>query len=593
MKIFRWSYIVPRLVVILLLVCISEVGIGLVMKYALQQQGSASLGAKVDVEQVNASLLSSSVELLNLQVTDPRKPMTNLVQAESLQLDFETDALLRKKAIASQGLIKGLRFGTARSESGQLAEQTETTTEGYDYTSMLTGLAEQRATAWFDELQTKLSTDVAEEFESVRLAEEMRDKWPAKYDELTVQAEAIKKSVKQLQTEVKAAKSNPLRHAEFLASVPQQLAKLESKLTSLNQELKSLPQQIETDRRAIARARQHDEQLLRQKLQVESLDPETLSNYLLGEQITQPIVQMVAWLKWARQMMPADSQSKEATPARGVDILFAGCQQRPDVLIRSLRIEGSARLGGKPIELTGQISNFTTQPQVHGQPLLVEMSTSGALPIKLRGTIDRTQAVARDELFADCSGLDVPSATLGGSDRFRLAISQSKAQASVSLLVDGDRLSGDIQLDHDRVQITPDLRLDFGSPALSQNGGALAESLKQNLSRLPKLVTRVTVSGTLDEPKAKVWSTLGPAVAQAFGDALRGEVDQQANRLIVRSRAKVDAKLATFDQEIQQALAKASPALAEPAALMKQVAGAGIGSGLERLGAKLPFSLRK
>lgn len=586
MRFFRWGYLIPRLLLLFVLLVGSEYGLAWLVEYSVRSGGQAAAGARVDVAKSEASLLQTAVVLSGIQVANRDEPMTNLVEADHLELDFDSAALLRKQAVVKYGAIRGLRFGTTRIASGELPASEAPPQEDSPAwsASPLTDAAAERARLYLDGLGERFTDDLQDQFKSVKVAQDLRAKWPGKYDEIAVAARQVRVDAQQLKDEVAAARKNPLRHTALLQSLPTRVAALEQQLKALHAELKALPGQIESDRQAIAVARQHDEKLIRETLRVDAIDPAALSAYLLGEEIAGPMRELIGWLRWARQMAPARGQQVVRERGRGVDVLFAGLKRRPNLLIEKLDLSGTVRVGGRSVELAGRLTDFTTEPNVHGRPVQFAINTSGAMPMKLRAVIDRTTSVARDELLANCDGLVIPKLNLGGK-KFSLATEPSPAALSVSLLLEGEQLSGDVQLVQSKIRFTHHA----GASDASAPVELVQSAIRTNLEKLPTVVTRVSLSGTLDEPMWGLSSNLGPAVAGAMETAIAGAVDQQTERLLAASQKEVDAQLAKFNEELAAATARVEPLLSAPNDLLKQIAGAAPGaSQFGKLGGAIP-----
>src|SRR5690606_26960191 len=254
--------------------------------------GSAAVGAKVEVGQSKASLLETRLLLTGIEVANPKSPMKNLVEADRLDIDFSTTALLRKKLVAEYGILSGLAFATDREVSGALAQEPESDQPP----SWLTQKSGKLTGAWFDNLAERFEGDLRGELKSVQLAEQLAAKWPAKYQQLEANAKAIKADAKRLEDEWKAAKKNPLRHADFLARGPQETTNLRRALRDVQPEMPARPDHLNVDQHAVRAPRLHDEALIRQYAQLDDIDPQALTDYLLGEQTTGPLNETIGWL---------------------------------------------------------------------------------------------------------------------------------------------------------------------------------------------------------------------------------------------------------------------------------------------------------
>lgn len=585
MRWIRWKYILPRLVIVAFVLLVAELATGPAVRHFLIASGEKVVGARVDIASAKGSVLGSRLTLNGIAIANPNAPMENLVQADRLEIDFETSALLRKKVIANRGSLRGLQFETARDSSGELlqTERPETDADRFGFDFGLGGQAVDMAEQWFENLGEQFSSDLTSQFESVRLSQQLAERWPTRYDNLQERANALTAQVRDLQAKVKTAQANPLRHIDFLKNLPNELKSLNESLLELHAEIGELPNELEADREAIFAARQHDQQLLREKLHVDTIDSAALTAYFLRERLAGPIGDVVRWIRWARETMPAGAPP-EPVRHRGIDILFAGSQPLPDVLIRSLDLQGTARISGQPVELTGTLTNITSHPAIHGKPTRLELATTGSLPIKLQATLDRTGEVPRDEVLVDCRGLLLPKMQLGSKGKLGISLAPSTGFLNISVLLEGEKLTGNVQLVQKNVQITPTVSEELA-------GWHLENALYESLGRLSSIATRVSITGTLDEPEYEIWSNLGPAVSQAMQTALQRALRSKADQLLAESNKRVESQLAAVNQMITQRTASLLPQIDAPQNELQQLAKnmlGGSGLSLEQLGRRLP-----
>jgi hypothetical protein len=195
----------------------------------------------------------------------------------------------------------------------------------------------------------------------------------------------------------------------------------------------------------------------------------------------------------------------------------------------------------------------------------LSLASKQPFPLKLQATLDRTGDVARDEFLVDCQRLPLPAVALGRSNKFRLAVGPSTGALSVSLLVDGGTLSGDIQLIQHEVVITPDIGGELRSIPLA---AALADTLGQ----INSVAVRLTLEGTLDEPRFRLWSNLGPAVAESMELALRRAADEHAERILAASQQRVDEQFASLERQLAEQRTALKKSLAGSTALMREIA---------------------
>ena len=358
---------------------------------------------------------------------------------------------------------------------------------------------------------------------------------------------------------------------------------IRAEVTALSHDIENLPTVAEADRRSIVAAREHDEKLLHDELEFEPIDPKILSAYLVQEQMRGPVGDLLGWLRWIRRVVPAE-EKKVATHRRGHNVVFTGCQPAPNLLIRTLQIQGAMRLAGQPIEFFGTLTDVTDAPSRHDQPMRLKLNTRGSLPLQVQATIDRTGPVARDQLLVDCGGLVLPKLSLGGSDKLRLSLAPTAATLNISITLEGDKLSGDVQLVQKQVEIKPQMSGDLARYHVD-------EELTKTLGDVHSLATRVSLSGTLDEPMCHSWSTLGPTVAEAMERAFARAATGYTREVLAQSRERVNRRLAEFDRQLADAQNELHPQLADSTSALDQLttsADPGHRLTIEHLGRLLP-----
>ena len=274
--------------------------------------------AKVDVGSGRLSLLNGQIVLHDVRVANCCAPAQNLIAAEDCEFSLDPEALLYRRAVVRQGHVHGLEFSTLRAP--------DVTAEG-----VLPGpggpssKSAQVAQDWLEQLEDRFQQDPSDELQSVRLTDQLVANWPAQYSELADRVRQFHERAVDLKSQIELAQANPLRHATFLESLPDRLTALRGEFAKLRLEVDSLPDLADTQRRAIVAVRRQDEQLLDDRLQVDPIDDDDLSAYLLQQQMAGPVGDLIGWLTWMRQVVPAEPRPSPSTLGRGEDVLFAGC----------------------------------------------------------------------------------------------------------------------------------------------------------------------------------------------------------------------------------------------------------------------------
>jgi hypothetical protein len=214
----------------------------------------------------------------------------------------------------------------------------------------------------------------------------------------------------------------------------------------------------------------------------------------------------------------------------------------------------------------------------------LRLATRGSLPLKLQATIDRTGPVARDQLLVDCGGIVLPKLQLGGTSRLGLSLAPTTATLNISITLEGEKLYGDVQVVQRHVQITPTVDEELAELRLDAE-------LAETLGKVTALATRISLSGTLSEPKCRVWSNLGPAVAEALEHALARTADEYARTVLAESQQRVNVRLAQLDRQIADQQGALLPQLASAADALHELSADDVPThrlSVEHLGRRLP-----
>lgn len=528
-----------------------------VLAWAIQreviQTGESRVGARVEVGSTRVDLADGRILLRQIHVANPQSPLRNLIEAEQCALQLDRSALLQKQAIVQYGSVTGLRFGTQRAVTGVLPgvdPQSNPAIEGW-----LDETSSEQAEHWLDQLQHRFDRNLVDQLESIRLTEELLARWPAASTAIDERVLALRNRAAEFHAKIRDAQENPLRHVDFLQKLPTEIAAVREEIESLTGDVVNLPDIAEEDRRAIVAAREHDEQLIRESLHFEPIDTNVLSAYLLQKQLSGPLADVVGWVRFVRRLVPAESTDHRSQPTaehRGREIFFVGCRPAPDLLIRQLQLEGTVQFGARPIEFQGTVRDIASQPARHNQPIRLQLATSGSLPLEVEATIDRTRRVPRDQIVIDCGDVALPKLSFGHSKKLRLSLAHSTASVKVSVLLEGEKLSGDVQLVQRHVQVTPTV-----GEELVRCG--FETELGSELKVVESVETRISLSGTLEHPQCQVWSSLGPAVAEALNRALVDTTAAQTRQILSESHHRVDERLAELDRKIAEAQATFEP----------------------------------
>jgi uncharacterized protein (TIGR03545 family) len=538
-KWLHWQFVVPRFLALVVMMLAAQYVLGVVARSMAIQSSEAAAGARVEVGHARVSLVDRQIVLDGLRVVNERQPSESVLEADRCEFKYSVTSALHKRAVVESGRISGVRINGFMEATGD-AKSVAKSAESIEWFKADVDLAAKK---WLDRLDGQFTLNAVKDFDSVTRADTFCAKWSKQSAELEFRLQELDGRATELQNAIETAEANPLRNDKLLEDLRKKAAGLQKEFADFRADVDKIPDVLESGRRSIVAARRHDDEVVGKRLQLDSVEANSLSAYLLRDEAARQLNQLVGWVRWMRKMAPADRKTC-ASSTRGEDILFASCRPQPGILIRSLLLDGTTRIAGQPVELRGILMNVSSAPRLHNEPIRLHLVGNGSLPLELQATIDRTGAVARDELLMDCQGVLLRGMVLGKAEQLGMSLAPSVGSLSVSVTVDGEKLSGDIQMVQQKVQITP---------ALNGTGGeTLSAAMNDTLGNVNSIATRLSFGGTIHEPTCRLWSNLGAAVAEAMQRAVRRTGDQHAKALLVEAGRRVDERLAEVDRQMAE-----------------------------------------
>lgn len=585
MKLIRWKYVLPRLVLLLIVGLTVRFGLDPTLRWLIVTSGQAVTGAKVELAEVTTSLRDGRLELAGLAAANADSPLRNLCEARQIELLVDVNALLHRRVVIRSGNILGLQFDTPRETSGELEIAPVDETESNPAPAWA-DKAQDLASDWFAATEERFNVDFTANLQTPQVAAALEARWKTQAADLRAQAETLKGRGKQLESDLREIKSNPLRNADRIPAVQAELKSVKQDLKKLQEKIKELPQQAQADKEALLAARKQDETYLRQQLKFDRLDGDNLTQVLLGDTARTNLQAAMDWIAWAREKMPTSETKKiAARRSRGSTVVFGGA--RPEFLIEQVNLELSAPVAGRPMQFTGLLTNLSTQPQLVAEPARLELAAVGDVPMMVSLESDRRSEPGGERLHLECPALPLGGQTLGKPEKLALAVAPGTASLLVELELVGDAVSGHISFAQPELDITPAIG--------PKTNATLAAVMEQAVSGVRQLSAEVTLGGTLREPQFKIDSPVGKQLADGISTALATAARQRGERLLAKVQDQADAQMGkitqardTLEQDLLARLGEHQELLKSVAALTGQ---GGQGISVPQLSSKLGAGL--
>ena len=535
----RWKYVLPRLGLLAIVVLFINAMANPIARLLLIHSAQAVTGARVDIAKVDASFWRGKIKVTNLQCADRRDPMKNLIQLESGEFSMDTGRALHKQWVVEDAKLNLLQFGTPRTESGALAHSKSSgDSVGTSVVRVVREQASQLGKQWLQQMEAHLPTLVHDNLETVRLARELKVRWPAEFERHRARAMELKKRAESIQAMVQKRTDNPLRDLEIYQNAIMESQKIANEISAAQRELHQLTSRFQRDREALIAAEQRDRNRLSSIGSDFSLNSRSVNELLLGDEQARRVSEVVGWINWFRDSIP-DTEDFQPQRARGFDVTFS---RQPEFVFRNMEVGGEGIIGGKTIKFFGAAKNLSTAPRLMSEPVSIELRGQGDTHVHVIATIDRRTTQSVDTIRINCPLISVPGTTLGNAGSLLVAMGPSNLSLLIDATVVDDQIKGQIQIRQ------KDVQMEVQQAASLAGGQLLVQSLNQQIAAMDGFSVTVDLSGTVDAPRMDLHSDLGQQIADMMGSAFRENIASATINNTAELQGILDRQLSSLDQ---------------------------------------------
>ncbi|MDF1594010.1 MAG: TIGR03545 family protein [Desulfobacterales bacterium] len=543
-KWIRWQGLFVFIGLSLILTIFWLVFVDGIVKRTIESYGTTAVGAKVELTDADLKLFPLGLTLEGIAVTNPDRPMENIVEISRTALLLDPLQLLRRKIIVDEMSLTGIQMNTPRKTSGavktpKIKESQRTSKKPSN------GFCDSAGLPAFDtfDIQKILSEEKLESLEMIqKLQNELQGEnsnWQKRLQELPG-----KDKFDDYRNRIEKLKSGPGGFgAGFLGSVGN-LSSLQKEIQADLDSLENAQKQFDQIKagfgnqlQQIAAAPLKDVERLKQKYAISPQGLDNLGKLVLGQKLCGGMQKAAEWYERFKFLLerpePKSEKEKETRPQRGAGtyVRFNEKTPLPDFLIRRARASFVIEAG----ELSGKIENITPDQDILGRPLTFVFSgekLKQIQTIKLEGSINRIDPqTPMDRIALQIKEYKVQNASLSQSADLPVMIKEGLADVDFQAKLEGGSLTGNL---------TAGLKSASLGVAEGAGKGPVFGAIGSSLTQLSGFNVKVDVSGPINDYTVRLSTDLDQALKSAAGRMIQ----QQAEK---------------FEKELKQGvLAKAS-----------------------------------
>jgi len=547
----------------------------------LEAAGSAAVGAKVEIDQLDFSFVPTKLKWRRLQVTDPQNTMENLFETGACEIKIKFWPLLTRNLIIDNVQISGLRMHTPRQSDGKIERRQLVKKDSFAGRSLarlkeetrsysLERLGNIRQHVNMDSLLKRLQLQSPRKIDSLKaLSQKRYAEWDNRLKTLHVQQDiaAIRSSLKDIDPKKIKKIDQLLKALEKIKkadTAAKNLQKTWQDVTvNFNKDITSLRQSYQSVNRWVAA----DVAQAKNMAHIPNISAQNISRFLFGKKIVNQISRYLGYLGTVRHYADkykALKPPKEEKPPRfkGQDIHLYGPGVRPDFWIHRIYLSGQTNDG---LAVSGKVSNLVSNQQLINKPTSLKIEGSkGQRQLKLTALFDYRHKRPEENFHLAYLNFPIINTSVLQSPSFKVKIKTGSASLKSDFNLKGNQINGEIAFTMQNMQL-----------AKSNTGKALVYRLIGDaLANTPKWMIKARLQGNFDDLKLNMHSNLDDLLAQQLRRQVGKELQKQEQRLKekinaelqprlkelnalrVKQEAALRVRIKQYDQQIQEQLAE-------------------------------------
>lgn len=441
MKIFRFSFIIPTALIVLLISIFSIFYMDIYLKKAFISAGESVFGAKVEIAELKTKLKGMSIHISGLKIGDKDQEFKNLVDIDSIRFGVRFIPLLSKKLIIDRMNIDGIKWGTKRTTSAKLPPKKKKKRKPGEqsFSEKLIKNAKIKANEEFNafpsvqkfnEIQELVknfspqSVIDASGLQSVTAVQNYYINLMGKYDlyNKNISSIDIKTQVDEVSVLIDKISKTDIKTPADIKALNENLAELDKKRKGLEQTYKEL-QDIKNNITQDVKEQQNafkdmkslidkDVDNISSKLSIPSFDFKNICKMLFGDIWINRVEKTIYYMQIIRKFLPEteENQIEVRERMKGRDIIFPVKTVLPSLLISDISLSGTTGGEGKtniPITFKGKANNISSNQKLVGKPLTFSAEGDDTnQKIKVSGIFNRLTSTAEDTVTFAMEGIN-------------------------------------------------------------------------------------------------------------------------------------------------------------------------------------------
>ncbi|MDP8202197.1 MAG: TIGR03545 family protein [Candidatus Tenebribacter burtonii] len=540
------SLVIIAIVIVVLSIIFSD----LWLEKRLEKIGSSIVGAKVEFDNLDLSLIGMHLKWKRLQITDPNQTMKNMIETGKCELDLEFLPLLSKKVIIENIELSDLRTGTQRESDGYFKKEKLLRKDNFVSKTMEHLENEIKGAPAFnlEDYSQKVNVDsvlAILNLQSPERIDSLKEDLNKKYNDWQTRLAGleIEKDAKKLEAEIETLDVKQVKTVESMQNALQSLDTIKKSVNTLSNSVTGTKQELTSDLSLMKNSLSDVDNWIKADYtrglslaKLPDFNTQNIAKLIFGKKIVNQVNTYLNYVSTARHYagkFKSDEPKKERTPRlKGQDIYFYTKNARPDFWIKQIKLSGQTP---DKLILAGDIHHIVSDQHIIGETtdFNVGGSTKAGLSLSANGELNYLHEEPQETFTLQYSNFSLKNVKLSDSELFPQKINNGFGDMEANLNLIGDKIAGKIgfagknltfdleetgkaktkfeEIIQDVIQNTNEIRFTAEIKGERDN---LNFSLKSNLDELLVKNLKASLGKELEQAKQRI----------------RGKVDEEVNK---------------------------------------------------------------
>ena len=512
--------------------------------------------AKVEIDDLEFSLINLYLRWNRLQITDPKNTMRNRIETGKCEFDLEVLPLLSKKLSVESFSITDIRINTERSEDGAIDTEQEESGPSFiqkaeDYLSKEVSSV---VSPQFTSLKKAANVDSIMkilDLQSISKITALRDSMNNKYTfwEKTLSEAEIEPELSDVELQIKSIDVNNLKTADQYLAAAKKVDNIYETIKSTSDKLSALKNNLGADLKNINDQMLQVDDWVKEDYaralalaKIPDMNTENISKMIFGEKIVDQLTTYLDYIATVRKFTSkSDSENAEKpSPPRlkGQDIYFYNKNARPDFWIHKLDLSGYTN---DNVQFSGLVNNIVSDQRQIGKTtdIAIEGKNDQGVKLALTGNLNYLSDQPEESIDLQYSGFSLADYQISKSKLLPNKIENGKGTIQTEFSLKGDQINGKLSFIGKNLAFSK-----------SDNNNQLSEVegiIQSVVTSISTVDISAGVAGTSDNLRFSISSNIDKMLMNKIGtivnerfEKVKNDIRQGVDRAIGNQRAELD-----------------------------------------------------